>query len=201
MEINNSFYRLPTIEMFSAWREQTPPDFVFSVKADRYLTHIKKLKDPVSPWKNFYTNASALNGKLGPILFQFPPNWQVNVERLSAFLAIIPVGLKTAFEFRHASWFNRAVYDLLIQHGAALCQADSPDWPNSELITAGYVFIRMHGGRELYTSRYTVRELANLASRVKIYLDRGLSVYVYFNNDAQGHAVTNALELRRLLGG
>ncbi|MCL6472998.1 MAG: DUF72 domain-containing protein [Firmicutes bacterium] len=199
VEINNSFYRLPRRETFESWRASTPPGFVFAVKANRYITHIKKLKNVDTALVRFFENASGLADKLGPVLFQFPANWHANADRLESFLNILPNGYKYAFEFRHTSWFRDNIYALLEQKGAALCIADSPEWPSPFKITAPFVFIRMHGSRQLYASDYTTDELSRWAKKIGDLLDRRLDVYIYFNNDAHGYAVKNAQELRELL--
>lgn len=200
VEINNSFYRLPTRATFEAWEEKTPDGFLFSVKASRYLTHVKKLKEPEKPWERFIQSAEGLKEKLGPLLFQFPERWRVNLERLEYFVSLLPGTHRYVFEFRHPSWFSEEVYALLAQKGAALCIADSALWPRVFKITAPFTFIRMHGGRELYASEYSEAELNFWAEKIAGFLDRRLDVFVYFNNDAHGFAVKNAMELKRLLG-
>jgi len=199
VEINNSFYRLPKRETFETWRNTTPPGFVFAVKANRYLTHVKKLKDAGDAWERFIENACGLGEKLGPILFQFPATWHANLERLAAFLTILPNEYRYAFEFRHESWFTPDVYTLLKEKGAALCIADSPEWPEVIEITAPFIFIRLHGGRILYASEYSPAELSEWAKLIAGFLRRRLDVFVYFNNDAYGFAVKNATQLKELL--
>jgi uncharacterized protein YecE (DUF72 family) len=200
VELNNSFYRLPSAKTFESWRERTPKGFVFSVKASRYITHVRKLKEAAEAWGRFYANARSLGEKLGPVLFQLPPNWGVDVNRLASFLQLLPEGLRAVFEFRHPSWFDPTVYDLLSRQGAGLCQARSAQWPSTNIVTAAFVFIRMHGSRPTYGSLYSIEELKKEAERINGYLENGLDVYVYFNNDAQAFAVDNARELREILG-
>ncbi len=199
VEINSSFYRLPRKETFESWRRKTPKGFIFAVKASHYITHVKKLKDAGEAWERFFENALALDEKLGPILFQFPANWHKNAERLAGFLSILPDGYRYAFEFRDGSWFNGDIYSLLEKKGAALVIADSPQWPSVLEITAPFTFIRMHGGRILYASNYSTKELSWWAQKVAGYLNRQLDVHVYFNNDAYGYAVKNALQLKELI--
>jgi len=200
VEINNSFYHLPSRETFETWRAQTPPDFVFAVKASRFITHLKKLKEVEEPLNRLLTNALGLGAKLGPFLFQFPPNWNKNAERLKSFLAILPPNRKFVFEFRNETWFDREIFQLLRAKNAALCITSSPDFPSSKEITTPFTFIRMHGGKELYGSNYSERELRIWAKLVSRLLEEGIAVYVYFNNDAYGYAVKNAVRLREILG-
>ncbi|MHB0976089.1 MAG: DUF72 domain-containing protein [Candidatus Aquicultorales bacterium] len=195
VEINRSFYRLPTRDTFEKWKETVGEDFVFAVKASRYLTHNKKLKDPEEPWRRFIEAAVGLGSTLGPILFEFQPSWRKNAERLSAFLSILPDTFRYAFEFRHPTWFDSEVFDLLRSKGAALVTADSPRFPQSFEITAGFSFIRFHGGRLLYSSDYSGSELEEWGERILDMARDGRSVYAYFNNDAFGFAPKNAREL------
>jgi len=199
VEINSSFYRLPKRETFESWRERTPAAFIFAVKASRYITHVKKLVGVDEALERFMRNAGGLGEKLGPILFQFPANLHANTERLGGFIEMLPHGFRYAFEFRHESWLNEDVYNLLRNKSSALCIADSPDWPTSFEITGPFTFIRLHGGRMLYASEYSDSELAQWAEIISGFLNRRLDVFVYFNNDAFGYAVKNALQLKRLL--
>jgi len=199
VELNNSFYRLPSAKSFQSWRQRTPPDFVFAVKASRYLSHLKKLKDCRQPWKVFIKQTSLLKEKLGPILFQFPANWPVNSQRLEDFLKILPKKHDYVFEFRQPSWFSTEVYQLLRKYKAALCLADSTDWPYQEELTANFVYLRLHGGQALYSSSYTGKELKKWADKIKEWA-KGRDVYAYFNNDVGGYAVVNAQKLKEMLG-
>jgi uncharacterized protein YecE (DUF72 family) len=201
VEINNSFYRLPPPEIFQKWARHTPPDFVFAVKASRYITHVKKLSNVEAPLNRFLDSAVALEDKLGPILFQFPANWKANPERLAAFLEILPSGIRFAFEFRHRSWFQPRIFEMLSAHGASFCHIYSDRWPSSTAVTAGFVFIRLHGHYPTYASSYSQSELAQLAKTISKHLDAGLDTYVYFNNDINAYAVRNACDLLHLLEG
>jgi len=202
VELNNSFYRLPKEKTFLNWKERTPQNFIFSVKVSRYITHIKKLKECEAPWEEFLERALNLGPKLGPFLFQLPPNWKENLDRLESFVKMIEKkgsGKNFAFEFRHQSWFSPSIYKFFRKHeNLSLCFIDSPRWPITEEITGKFVYIRMHGGRALYSSNYSKSELKQLSGRIKNYLNRGLDVYCYFNNDAEGFAVKNAEELIKL---
>jgi uncharacterized protein YecE (DUF72 family) len=203
VEINSSFYRLPTAAAFAGWREQVPEDFTFSVKASRFLTHIKRLKDPEDPLALFFSRASHLGNRLGPVLFQLPPQFKCDPGRLDRFLAAIRMHAaeipRTAIEFRHSSWLNERVFTALADHGVALCFADWHDLPVGNPVTANFVYIRRHGGTAS-GSNYTARELNQDASRIESWLTRDKhDVYVYFNNDLKGYAVRNALSLRNRL--
>ncbi len=198
VEINNSFYRLPERKTFEAWRRQTPDGFLFSVKASRYLTHIKRLVDPEEPLRRLLDRASGLEDKLSIILYQFPPHWRLDIDRLRHFLKLLPPTPRSAFEFRDDSWQCDAVWSMLQEYGVAYCVMDSPGLPLHLKTTCGYSYIRMHSGGEDTGSNYTEGHLRVWADRVRDMLGRG-DVYIYFNNDACGYAVQNARELRGLL--
>jgi len=198
-EVNYSFYRLPRPETFKNWKNQVPDDFVFSVKASRYITHIKRLKGAEEPTEKFINNAKNLGQKLGPILFQLPPSFKINLERLEKFLKILPKKYRFTFEFRHKSWFTKETFDLLKKYKVALCIADSPGYPKEIRATSSFVYIRMHGSKRLFSSKYTKKELQDLAKLIKKFLKEGKDVYTYFNNDAFGYAVENAREIREMM--
>lgn len=207
-EINYSFYHLPRPKTYQNWYFETPKDFLFSVKASRFITHIKRLKEVEEIWKNFLGNALYLKEKLGPILFQFPPSFkkdQENLKRLKNFLKTIwkdkrkHKNLSFAFEFRHETWCNERIYQLLKKYGIAWVIADSPYWPKAEEITSDFVYVRMHGSKILFASKYTNRELKDLAEKIKKWKRRKLRVFVYFNNDAYGFAIENAKRLLEIV--
>jgi uncharacterized protein YecE (DUF72 family) len=201
-EINYSFYHLPRPSTYQKWYSETPEDFLFAIKASRFITHIKRLKDVKEAWKTFLENALSLKEKLGPFLFQFPPSFQANeteIKRLEDFLKlIIKKKLCYAFEFRHKSWCNKKIYKLLKKYNVAWVIADSPSYPKAEEITSDFVYVRMHGSKVLFTSNYTKRELKDLSQKIKKWLSQKKDVYVYFNNDAMGYAVENAKKLLKL---
>ncbi len=201
VELNNSFYRLPTRDAFVAWGDRVPHEFVFALKASRYITHRNKLKDPQPAVDHLMTNASGLAGKLGPVLFQLPPRWHANPVRLSEFLQVLPTSHRYAFEFRDPTWLTEDVFEILREHGCALCVASSPAWPEERCVTADFLFLRFHGGKELYGSDYSRHELSDYASWARPEWKEGKDLYAYFNNDAEGHAIGNALEFRGLLAG
>jgi len=196
VEINYSFYHLPSPATYQNWYEQTPKDFLFALKASRFITHIKRIKNVDKEWQGFMENALSLKEKLGPILFQFPATFKADPDRLKNFLETIAnQRTKFAFEFRHQSWANKEIYHLLEKHNAACVIADSPSYPKMEIITADFIYIRQHGS---FALKYTRKELLDLKQKVNKWLQTGKDIYVYFNNDAKGYAVENAKELIEL---
>lgn len=212
-EINYSFYHLPKPATYQNWHSQTPADFLFAVKASRFITHIKRLKNVQQAWKIFFKNALTLKEKFGPILFQFPPSFQAtpeNIKRLEEFLEFIISRHKLtkntmvllvsfAVEFRHQSWCDEKIYNLLKKYNIAWVIADSPSYPRVDRITADFVYIRLHGSQDLFSSKYNRQELKNLAHKIKKWQKQNKDVFVYFNNDAYGYAVENAKTLMELL--
>lgn len=202
-EINYSFYHLPRPETFEKWYRESSPGFVFAVKVSRFITHIKRLEGAEEAWQIFLGNALSLKEKLGPFLFQFPPSFRATdetVARLERFLTMISASdHKFAFEFRHSSWCAPPAYEVLRKYGAAWVIADSSRYPKAEAVTSRFVYVRMHGPEKLFASRYSHKDLAALASKIRGWQGDGLDVYVYFNNDYYGYAVENARELIELL--
>jgi uncharacterized protein YecE (DUF72 family) len=201
VEINNTFYQLPGAKTFAQWREAVPAGFEFAVKASRYITHMKKLKDPREPVANFLDGVRALGGHLGPILFQLPPNWHLNLDRLRAFLDVLPGRDRYVFEFRHPSWFDDRVYDLLGEHDAGFCIHDMADRPSPRIVTAGMVYVRLHGPDGQYQGSYDEQALAGWAGAFSTWARQGRQVYCYFNNDERGYAPQNAMDLIEMLRG
>jgi uncharacterized protein YecE (DUF72 family) len=198
VEINNTFYRLPERETFDVWRRATPDGFVFAVKASRFLSHMRKLKDPEEPLQRLLSSVSGLEAKLGPTLYQLPPHWSKDLNRLNAFLQLLPAGLRHVFEFRDASWQSDDTMDLLRRHGAGYCIMSAPDLPLRLERTAGFAYIRMHNGGYETGSNYPDDALEWWAGRCAELLESG-DLYVYFNNDARGYAVYNAMKLEELV--
>jgi uncharacterized protein YecE (DUF72 family) len=198
VEINNSFYQLPSAETLTHWREATPPEFRFSVKASRYITHMKKLKDPAEPVSNFLKRVELLADKLGPILFQLPPNWHFNRERLSSFLEVLPGDFKYTFELRDPSWLNPDAYELLATHNAAFCIYEFNGRLSPKEITADFIYIRLHGPDGPYQGRYDISVLAGWAGALSTWSSQGRQIYCYFDNDQAGYAVQNALQLQQM---
>jgi uncharacterized protein YecE (DUF72 family) len=199
VEINRSFYRLPGAEAVAAWRGAVPAGFRFAVKASRYITHMKKLKDPRDSLAAFRRVARGLGRRLGPVLFQLPPNWRVDPGRLAGFLAALPRSWRCAFELRDPSWHCPEVYALLRRHPAAFCIYDLGGFTAPPEMTADFAYLRLHGAGEPYAGRYGTRRLRDWAAAIRGW-GRAGDVYVYFDNDEAGYAVADALELRRLLG-
>jgi uncharacterized protein YecE (DUF72 family) len=202
IEINGSFYSLQRPESYVAWAAQTPPGFVFSVKGPRFITHMKKLADVQTPLANFFASGVlALGPKLGPILWQLPPTFRRDDERLDAWLEAVrryPPALH-AVEFRHESWFVPEVYGILHAHGAALAIGDDPRRVAvPHVVTTEWSFVRLHHGHRGRRGNYSETELQEWAQRLRD-LARTGPVYVYFNNDWEGFAVANGKRLKRLL--
>ncbi len=198
VEINYSFYRWPERETFEKWRKESPEGFLFAVKASQYLTHRKKLKDPEEPLGRVIDHARGLGEKLGPILYQLPPRWKVNIERLRQFLSLLPKDIRHVMEFRDPSWQTEEVYSLLAEHGVAYCVMSAPAFPRVMRVTAPFAYIRMHHGGEK-DGNYDEHQLEWWAEQISNWL-RDVDVYVYFNNDLHGNAVKNALRLREMVG-
>jgi uncharacterized protein YecE (DUF72 family) len=198
VEVNNTFYRLPSKDAVAGWVEQTPDGFVFTVKASRYLTHMKRLTDLGRGVKRFYERIDPLvkSPKLGTVLWQLPENFKRDDERLARALDRLPPG-RHCFEFRHESWFVAEVYELLGRHGVALVIGDHPKRPfQTYELTADWTFIRFHYGSRGRGGNYSERELDTWKRRIAAWR-RGAEVYAYFNNDWNGNAVRNALTLKR----
>ena len=199
VEINNTFYRLPAEKTFDRWREQAPAGFTYAVKASRYITHVRRLKDCAEPLQRFLHRVQRLGNHLGPILYQLPPRWRANPERLAAFATLLPADRLHVFEFRDERWFTEPVREVLAEHNLSFCIFDMPGLRCPQWITGPIVYVRFHGSASLYAGRYTQEELAQWAETIRGFLATGRDVYAYFNNDAFGHAVINARELRALL--
>jgi uncharacterized protein YecE (DUF72 family) len=202
VEINNTFYALPEPESVRAWRESTPPGFLFAVKGSRYITHRKKLNDPSPATKRFFDAIGGLGPKLGPILFQLPPRWHVDVERLAAFLEALPGEHRYAFEFRDPSWFDSAVYELLRRRRVACCawELAGRRSPVIDIDTAPLVYVRLHGPGAAYQGSYDGRTLRGWARRIARWRDAGKDVHVYFDNDQNAYAAIDAARLQAMCG-
>jgi uncharacterized protein YecE (DUF72 family) len=199
VELNNPFYRLPTAETFCRWREITPDDFQFAVKASRYITHVKRLRNVSDEVALFMERAEHLGTKLGPILFQLPPNQQLDLPRLDEFLPLLSPGHRWVLEFRHPSWHTPEVYHRLADHAVALCIPVGGGLHPDRITTAGFTYFRMHRGQEP-RGGFTADELKSWAAQIQALSKTGKDVYVYFNNDWEGFAIRDATTLRELLG-
>ncbi|MEU2559791.1 DUF72 domain-containing protein [Streptomyces longispororuber] len=193
VESNNAFYRLPTRENFAAWRDRTPDDFVIALKASRFLTHVKRLREPEEPVRRLLDHAEGLGDRLGPVLLQLPPTLRADPALLDGCLRCFPADVRVAVEFRHASWWTPAIRSLLDARGAALCWADVGSRPVAPLWrTAGWGYLRLHSGRARPWPRYGRQALATWARRLTDTWSDAEDVYVYFNNDPGGAAIDDA---------
>jgi uncharacterized protein YecE (DUF72 family) len=199
VEINNTFYHQPKPQTFKNWQKQAPKDFLFTVKANRFITHIKKLKDVEEPLERFFAGAELLKKNLGPILYQLPPSLHKDLGRLRDFLQLLPKRRIAIFEFRHKSWFSDDTYMLLDKFSVGFCTHDLVGVPTPRIITGGLIYIRFHGPTGRYQGNYTKAMLKDWADWIKEHVKKVNSVYAYFNNDVSGHAINNTKTLKELL--
>jgi uncharacterized protein YecE (DUF72 family) len=200
VELNVTFYRLPERETFAKWYMSTPEDFVFSLKGSRFITHVKKLKDCAEPVEAFFSRASVLKKKLGVILWQLPPTFHMDIDRLKEFLdALQPYHMKNTFEFRNKTWINKKIVQLLEKHNASFCMADHPEFLKELPATASFLYIRRHGREGNSASCYSTESLKEDAKFVRANLKIKKDIFIYFNNDAHGYAPHNATELISLI--
>ena len=198
VEVNNSFYRLPSEDTFRKWRKAAPKGFQFAVKASRFITHVKRLKDCREPLDTFLGRARLLSEALGPVLYQLPPNFHCkpeNVDRLTEFLSLLPHDMRHVFEFRHDSWFNDDVFSLLRVYNAGFCAFHMAGWETPLEATTDFAYLRFHGSDSLYGGSYSEGDLAIWAGRLRDLPEDVREVFVYFNNDTEAHAVANAKTL------
>jgi uncharacterized protein YecE (DUF72 family) len=198
-EINTSFYHLPAEETLKLWHELTPADFLFAVKGSRYITHMKKLKDPGQSVSAFLRRIRILGDKLGPILFQLPPRWRFNKERLAAFLDALSGEFRYAFEFRDRSWLNEETREMLSRHGAAFCIYELGGFLSPKEITSDLVYVRLHGPGGPYQGSYNDECLSGWAGDFARWAAQGHAVFCYFDNDERGYAARNAMSLQAML--
>lgn len=196
VEVDGTFYRLPAEETFAAWRARVPAGFLFALKASRFLTHLKRLREPAAPLALFWRRARLLGENLGPVLYQLPPNLKRDDARLADFLAALPEG-RQAVEFRHPSWYAEATFRALARAGVALCVHDMPGSEPPREPVGPFLYLRLHGAAGPYAGGYPDAALANWA---RLLARQRVPAFVYFNNDTAGHAPVDALRLRRLLG-
>lgn len=200
VEINNSFYKLPSKDALAAWRDAAPREFLFAAKGSRFLTHMKKLKDPEAGVARFMEHIEVLGSKLGPILFQLPPFWTANVERLDHFLHVLPRRRRYGFEFRNLTWHTQEVYDVLRRYNAAFCIWELAGQRSPIELTADWTYVRLHGPEGPYQGSYHHDALVQWAGQIRKWKRRLRAVYIYFDNDQEGFAPRNASELRQLVG-
>ena len=200
VELNVTFYRILRPETFARWQRESPPGFTFCVKGNRFITHIRRLAEPEAPLERFFSGALHLGDKLAVVLWQLPPGFSRDVGRLAHFLASLDrYPARNALEFRHESWLTEEIVALCEAHRVALCMADWPPSIDTLPLTTDFVYMRRHGREGDYRSCYAPGEIAADARRIGTYLADGRDVYIYFNNDFNGHAPRNALELSGLM--
>ncbi len=200
VEINNSFYKLPPREVFEGWYQYSPKKFTFIIKANRFITHNLKLSRPQEPITRLFNSILALKEKLGPILFQLPPKWNVNVERLRDFITALPKGHRYVFEFRNETWYTQEVYDVLSENNCAFCIYELAGHISPVKITADFVYVRLHGpSPNKYQGSYTKAQLQKWAKQCLDWQQRKKDVYVYFDNDQDAYAAFNAITLKDLV--
>jgi len=205
VELNVTFYRLPNQKVFKNWYRRVPEKFRFALKGSRFITHIKRLKDINISIDIFFENASCLKEKLSCVLWQFPASFKYDLERLSEFISLLKKnktaqGTRQALEFREKSWFSEPVFSLLEENNISLCIADSQKWPSPEKAVSDFIYLRFHGGKELYSSNYSQPKLEAWAEKIEPLLKDKKALFAFFNNDASGFAVNNALAFRKILG-
>ena len=199
VEINASFYRVPKPETFNGWREKAPPGFCYAVKANRFLTHLKKLKDCEGETDSFIALARKLGPALGPILYQLPPSLHKDLDRLDTFLRRLPTDIEQVVEFRHTSWYDEETLTLLDRHGVGFVCHDlkglvSPRWASGKT-----AYVRFHGSGGRYSGRYSDEALLGWSDWCVEQSQSGRSVWCYFNNDIHGHAIEDARTLKSMI--
>jgi len=199
LEINNSFYQMPQEKTLVQWRNSVRDEFIFSIKASRYITHIKKLKDGKQIIPPFLKKVEVLGSRLGPVLFQLPPQWRYNLERLNSFLKALPTGSRYAFEFRDSSWFNPRTYDALAMHNAGFCIYSVANRTTPQEVTADFIYIRLHGTKGSNQGKYDEAVLEQWADRVFDWAGIGKEIFCYFDNDESGYAAQDAAKLQEMI--
>ncbi|MGV3762222.1 DUF72 domain-containing protein [Parapedobacter sp.] len=198
-ELNNSFYRTPNATTFEKWKTSVPPAFVFAVKANRFITHSRKLQGAQQFTTDFIQRSSQLDEKLGPILFQLPPYWSVDKEALADFANALPNGHRYVFEFRNQTWYDEEVYEILRANNCAFCIYELAGHLSPLEITADFVYVRLHGPGNKYEGKYTDTNLSEWSKRGRSWQHDDKTVYIYFDNDQHGYAVENAKTLKAMI--
>ncbi len=197
VELNATFYGLPKAKTFDNWYERTPEGFIWAIKGNKYITHTKRLKDPEEPLGRLYQALKGLKEKVGPILFQLPPGLSFDPDLFRQFCKNLNTRYRHVLEIRHPSWVHEHVFEILRENNVAFCLSDTAGrYPYHEALTADFLYIRLHGSKKLYASKYTERELQAWAGKIK---DWNMETYLYFDNDYQGYAIENAQRLRKIL--
>ncbi len=197
VELNATFYRLPNPSTFENWKERTPENFLWSVKGSKFITHTRRLRDPAEPITRLYEVTAGLGEKLGVILFQMPPGLAFDEKLLRDFCESLDPQIRHSLEIRHPSWISDQAFGLLSDFNIALCMADTAGrYPYCEEITADFIYIRLHGSKKLYASKYSEGELNTWAEKIDSW---NRDTFIYFDNDFEGHAVNNAKRLKEIL--
>ncbi len=196
VEINNTFYHQPKEQSIQRWQKIAPEGFLYAVKANRFITHIKKLKDTSDSLQRFFDGINLLKRKLGPVLYQLPPSLHIDLDRLEAFIKLLPKRKTAIFEFRHKSWYCEKTYKLLRKYSAGFCIHDMPEKESPKIVTSDIIYIRFHGTTDRYSGSYPKSQLQNWAKWIKEQSHKVSNIYIYFNNDAHGHAIKNAKQLK-----
>jgi Uncharacterized conserved protein len=200
VELNVTFYRLPLAKTFDKWYKDTPPEFSFSLKGSRFITHIKRLLEPEDALNLFFQRARGLKEKLQVVLWQFSQGFKIDLQRLRNFLELLkPYNVRNTFEFRNETWITKEVGDLFMQYNVSFCMADWPEFIDDIAVTSNFVYITRHGQGGSYATCYSKTELKRDAKRIRNYLKEGKDVFIYFNNDYHGYAPRNALELKEMI--
>jgi len=199
VEINNTFYHLPKEQSIQRWHKIAPEGFLYAVKANRYITHIKKLKDTSESLRRFFDGINLLERKLGPVLYQLPPSLHIDLDRLRDFIKLLPKGKTAVFEFRHKSWYCEETYKLLGKNGAGFCVHDMTGKESPQVVTSDTIYIRFHGTSGRYSGSYPKSQLQDWAKWLKEQSKKVSGIYVYFNNDVHGHAIKNAKHLKEMI--
>jgi len=199
VELNSTFYHLPKIKTVKNWQNNSPKNFLYAVKASRFITHIKRLNNVEEPVRNFYDVVLPLKEKLGPLLFQLPPSMKQNANLLESFLKLLPKKPKSVFEFRNQTWFNDKTYKLLEKYNAAFCIHDLQGNESPRIQTSDCIYIRFHGTNDRYSGSYSISQLQEWAGWIKEQSKKARGIYIYFNNDAHGHAIKNARQLKEMI--
>lgn len=199
VEINNTFYQLPKRETLFHWRDTTPAGFIFSVKASRFITHMKKLKGPDKALPPFFKTMEMLQGKMGPIIFQLPPAWRFNGDRFEVFLKALPREFRYAFEFRDPTWFNPQAYEAMAKHGVAFCIYELGGRVSPQEVTTDFVYLRLHGPQGPYQGHYSTEVLTGWAKSFSAWTQQGKKIFCYFDNNQEGYAAQDALKLKKII--
>jgi uncharacterized protein YecE (DUF72 family) len=199
VELNNSFYRQPSAANFNQWHLLSPKNFIYAVKANRYFTHLKKLNVEKNEILDFLEACGALENKLGPILFQLPPKWNLNLQRLEQFLQMLPQNYRYTFEFRNHSWYHDDVFALLNRYNCAFCVYELEGHQSPLMTTADFVYIRLHGPKGKYQGSYSEKSLTKWSELIITWTKENKDVYLYFDNDEAAYAAFNAIEIKKII--